>query len=98
MWIIDPEFCFLGPAEFDVGVFVAHLLLAGKPLEYAFGVFACYDGPIGFSRHLALGFTGVEIMRRLLGVAQLPLRADLEDKKTPLTLSYSLALEADLFW
>ena len=22
VWIIDPEFCFLGPAEFDVGVFV----------------------------------------------------------------------------
>ena len=80
VWIIDPEFCFFGPAEFDVGVFVAHLLLAGKPLEYAFEVFACYDGPIGFSRHLALGFAGVEIMRRILGVAQLPLRADLSQE------------------
>ncbi|MBJ66936.1 MAG: aminoglycoside phosphotransferase [Gemmatimonadetes bacterium] len=97
VWIIDPEFCFLGPAEFDVGVFVAHLLLAGKPLEYAFEVFACYDGPIGFSRHLALGFAGVEIMRRLLGVAQLPLRADLEAKKTLLTLSRRLVLEPDYF-
>ena len=97
VWIIDPEFCFFGPAEFDVGVFVAHLLLAGKPMEYAFEVFAYYDGPIGFSWHLALGFAGVEIMRRLLGVAQLPLRADLEAKKTLLSLSRRLVLEPDYF-
>ena len=95
--IIDPEFCFFGPVEFDVGVFVAHLLLAGKPLEYAFEVFACYDGPIGFSRHLTLGFAGVEIMRRILGVSQLPLCADLEVKKMLLILSRRLVLEPGYF-
>ena len=27
--IIDPEFCFCGDPEFDIGVFYAHLLLSG---------------------------------------------------------------------
>ena len=97
MWIIDPEFCFFGPAEFDVGVLVAHLLLAGNSLEYALGIFTRYDGPEDFSESLALGFAGVEIMRRLLGVAQLPLRADLRDKKMLLALSQRLVTEPDSF-
>jgi 5-methylthioribose kinase len=35
-----------------------------------------YVPPPGFSVPLALSFAGIEIIRRLLGVAQLPLRAD----------------------
>ena len=97
VWIIDPEFCFFGLAEFDVGVLVAHLLLAGNSLEYALGIFTRYDGPVDFSQSLALGFAGVEIMRRLLGVAQLPLRADLRDKKMLLALSQRLVTEPDSF-
>ena len=58
------NFAFFGPAEFDVGVLVAHLLLAGNSLEYALGIFTRYDGPVDFSASLALGFAGVEIMRR----------------------------------
>ncbi len=34
-YVIDPEFCFVGPAEFDVGVMLAHLLFAGFTLELA---------------------------------------------------------------
>jgi 5-methylthioribose kinase len=35
-----------------------------------------YVTPAGFSYPVAMGFAGMEIIRRLLGVAQLPLAAD----------------------
>lgn len=91
-WIIDPEFCFFGPSEFDVGVLVGHLLLAGRSPQCALGVFDYYEAPALFSREVALRFAGVEIMRRLIGVAQLPLGADLADKEHLLTLSQRLIL------
>lgn len=92
VWIIDPEFCFFGPGEFDVGVLIAHLLLAGRSSQYALGVFDHYDAPVSFSRDVALRFAGVEIMRRLIGVAQLPLDADLAGKERLLTLAQRLIL------
>lgn len=41
---------------------------------------------------LARQFAGVEIMRRLIGVAQLPLVADLNQKEELLNLSRDLVL------
>ena len=71
--IIDPEFCFPGPREYDLGVFLAHLeFIRARHLwevvvaEYGDGV----DWP------LARRFAGAEIMRRLIGVARLPLEPD----------------------
>lgn len=29
--VIDPEFCFAGPPEFDYGVMAAHLIMADQP-------------------------------------------------------------------
>ena len=69
VWIIDPEFCFFGPPEFDVGILVGHLLIAGRPLKLAQSVFAHYGANSSLSRSLALRFAGMEIMRRLIGVA-----------------------------
>ena len=40
-----------------------------------------YNAPARFSFPLALAFAGVEVIRRLLGVAQLPLSADLATKQ-----------------
>ena len=74
--VIDPEFAFVGPPEFDVGVLLAHLVLTGHPAR----VPAAYRPPTGFDRGTANGFAGVEILRRLLGVAQLPLEADIQTK------------------
>lgn len=74
--VIDPEFGFAGPAEFDVGVFMAHLIMAGYATEAVAGVLRSYAAPAGFSQPLADGFAGMEVIRRLLGVAQLPLTAD----------------------
>ena len=92
VWIIDPEFCFFGPPEFDVGILVGHLLLAGRPLELAQSVFAHYGANSSISRSLALRFAGMEIMRRLIGVAQLPLAADLSRKEALLATSRELVL------
>ncbi len=76
--IIDPEFCFLGPPAFDLGVLYAHLHLARQPVELA-----VFDAT-------AKAFAGAEIMRRLIGVAQLPLEADLEEKSALLALTKRL--------
>ncbi len=96
--IIDPEFCFYGDAELDLGVFTAHLLLAGEPPERAESVFASYRPAenAGFSTALARRYAGVEIMRRLIGVAQIPtLRATLARKTALLESSRRLVLEPE---
>lgn len=74
--IIDPEFSFAGPPEFDVGVFMAHLIMSGYSQAAVAAAIRDYQAPPGFSAALADGFAGIEVIRRLLGVAQLPLQAD----------------------
>ena len=80
--IIDPEFAFCGPPEFDVGVFVAHLTFAGFAQQDIMGILRSYVTPPGFEYNLAIRFAAIEIIRRLLGVAQLPLQATPELKRT----------------
>lgn len=76
--VIDPEFCFYGPPEFDVGVVLAHLHLAEQPLKLVSQLREEYDAPLDES--LMWKFAAVEITRRLLGVAQLPLSYGLKEK------------------
>ena len=90
--VIDPEFAFFGPAEFDVGVLLAHLHLASQPEEVYETVIGAYEPPAGFDWPLALEFCAVEIMRRLIGVAQLPLTIGIESKRDLLEVSYKLIL------
>ena len=97
VWVIDPEFCFFGPAEFDLGIFVGHLLLAGRTPALIERVFADYRVAASFNRELALRFAGMEIMRRLIGVAQLPLAADLARKEALLATSRELVLRPESF-
>ena len=91
--VIDPEFCFLGCGEHDIGVMMAHLILAGETtadvdaLERAT---ASGDADPG----LAHQFAGVEIMRRLIGVAQLPLSVPLERKRELLGRARQMVLAA----
>ncbi len=73
VWIIDPEFTFTGPAEFDLGVCLAHLLMCGFELNDASRMLRSYEAIDGFSIPLTRQFAGVEVLRRLLGVARLPL-------------------------
>ena len=90
--IIDPEFCFYGPAEFDLGVLIAHLKMAHQTNEIIYALKTHYETPAGFSEALLNQFTGVEIMRRLIGLAQLPLQLDLEQKKQLLAQARGLIL------
>jgi 5-methylthioribose kinase len=77
--VIDPEFGFGGPREFDLGVMFAHLLIAGvRSARAALGAYAHWKD---LDQSLVCGFAGVEILRRLLGVAQLPITFDLKRKK-----------------
>ena len=86
--VIDPEFCFLGNAAFDVGVLRAHLHLSRQP-DLAEKAVVLYGADPEFAAR-ANGFAGAEIMRRLLGVAQLPLDAGIDEKKELLALSKAL--------
>ena len=91
--VIDPEFCFCGDAEYDLGVIAAHLLLAGEPAGRAERILELYRP--SFSAELVCRYAGVEIMRRLIGVAQIPtLRADLARKRAWMELSRRLVLES----
>ena len=90
--VIDAEFCFVGPAEFDLGVMLAHLIFAGLSLQQAQQICASYQPPNGFEGNLRDGFAGMEVIRRLLGVAQLPLAASAAQKQTWLHQARDLVL------
>jgi len=92
--VIDPEFTFLGPPEFDVGVLIAHLALSGWDNSRIEVSLEDYAQPAGFSASSAKAFAGVEIIRRLLGVAQLPLVADLTTKRSWLDQAHQWVMDA----
>lgn len=78
--IIDPEFCFYGAPEYDLGVFVAHLQMARQPESIIGQVLAAYREAGSFDDGLRQQFTAIEVMRRLIGLAQLPLHLSLDQK------------------
>jgi 5-methylthioribose kinase len=71
--VIDPEFSFDGRAEIDEGIWLGHLVLAGQGVAALERWRRLYRGPEGHDEVLAVGLAGVEIVRRLIGYAQLPL-------------------------
>ncbi|MEM7375673.1 MAG: phosphotransferase, partial [Bacteroidota bacterium] len=79
--VIDAEFSFRGYAEFDLGVFAAHMALASQGEEVTSELLERYAAGANFDERLMRGFAGTEILRRLLGVAQLPLVLGLEQKQ-----------------
>jgi 5-methylthioribose kinase len=80
LYVIDVEFAFLGALEFDLGVFLAHCVMTGTQPEKLPALLADYPASITFDLSRALDFAAMEIIRRLLGVAQLPLAANAELK------------------
>jgi 5-methylthioribose kinase len=86
-YVIDPEFCFLGCAEYDLGILYAHLIFA-KQENLWNTVRKRYARDCDWK--LAGRFAGAELMHRLIGAAQLPLRAGLEQKRAWLELSRML--------
>ncbi|HMQ10530.1 MAG TPA: phosphotransferase [Oligoflexia bacterium] len=73
--VLDPEFCFLGEKEFDYGIMYAHLIVADQDVS----LFKTISNRINMST--LLNYAGVEILRRLLGYAQLPIQLDLKQKE-----------------
>lgn len=90
--VIDPEFCFFGPPEFDLGVMLAHLKLANQSQETIQFVIDNYSCKL--NEKLFYGFAGVEIMRRLLGVAQLPLEMSVAKKTSLLEEANDLIIQS----
>ena len=88
--VIDAEFCFAGPREFDVAVFIAHLVMAGSPDTILESICERYNqassGP-DLEMELIKNFAGLEIIRRLIGVAQLPLAANLQERRDMLEIA-----------
>ncbi len=79
--VIDPEFAYLGRAEFDLGVLVAHLRMAQTDDQTITDTLAGYQvSGRAFDHALFAGFCGAEILRRIIGLAQLPLDLTLEEK------------------
>lgn len=92
IYVIDPEFCFFGPPEWDLGIMVAHLYLSGHAQAQIDHSLNRYADRVAVDRRLIQKFAGVEIMRRLIGVAQLPVVFGLERKMELLCLSKSLVV------
>ena len=90
--VIDPEFCFYGHAEFDVAVMIAHLKMTHHSQELIQQIMDNYLQPSGFSVSLLNQFIGIEILRRLLGLAQLPLQLSLNEKKVLLEEAHQLII------
>lgn len=87
--VIDAEFCFIGPVEFDLAILKAHIVLSGGDLNDVRSVDRVYRQALAgntsldsasvdsVDSNLVHGFMGVEVLRRLLGVAQLSVPDDL---------------------
>jgi 5-methylthioribose kinase len=73
--VIDVEFAFFGAREFDLGVFAAHCVMTGSDPEQAIRLLRQYPDRTSCDQPLIEAFAGMEIIRRLLGVAQLPITA-----------------------
>lgn len=76
VFVIDPEFGYLGDPSFDLGVFIAHLALARQERVLAETFLDAYlaspDAP-EVDPILLARYAGCEVVRRLIGVAQLPI-------------------------
>jgi len=94
--VIDPEFCCFGWAEVELGIFLGHMLLAQQDGASILASLNGYGSAAPLVIEPVLRLAGVEIMRRLIGVAQLPVTLDLEGKKRLLWKSRKLLLEPAL--
>lgn len=90
VYMLDPEFCFIGFKEFDLGVMIGHLILGTGDIGYCDKVTAFYKSPIDVK--LTKQVAGVEIMRRLIGLAQLPLERSLSEKRSLLKQAYDMIM------
>ncbi len=90
MYILDPEFSFVGFAEFDLGVMSAHIVMATMDPSYLPSILSLYKNQ--FDEKLTTQIAGIEIMRRLIGLAQLPMTRSIAEKESLLQLAYNMTI------
>jgi len=90
LYIIDPEFGFVGFAEFDLGVMIAHIIIATADESFLNTIYNFYDGAA--NKKLTTQTAGIEIMRRIIGLAQLPLERTIDEKQYLLELARKMIL------
>jgi 5-methylthioribose kinase len=91
--VIDPEFCFYGLREFDLGVFLAHMYMTQQKESTIAFIKENYYSYEELNTTILNGFIGTEIMRRLIGLAQLPLKMELKTKAALLAFARDLILK-----
>lgn len=90
IYLIDPEFSFMGFAEFDIGVLAAHTIMITMNIGCLQTIKNRY--PESLNEQLLAQVAGIEIMRRIIGLAQLPLKRSMEEKKLLLEMASALIL------
>ena len=78
--IIDPEFCYFGDPEFEIGVTLAHLKMSSQSQDLIERALKSYMDLAPLDSDLCYQFMSVEILRRILGLAQLKLDLCLEER------------------
>ncbi|MEX0288486.1 MAG: phosphotransferase [Flavobacteriaceae bacterium] len=78
LYVIDPEFSFVGDPEFDLGVMAAHCIMVTAEPDYVGRIAETYRQEVDLK--LIKQFAGIEIIRRLIGLAQLPLSRTIKEK------------------
>jgi 5-methylthioribose kinase len=89
-YVIDPEFSFVGPKAFDLGVMSAHIIIASGKTSFLGEIYNMYPAKVEFKK-ISL-YCGIEIIRRLIGLAQLPIKRSLMEKKELLNFAEELIL------
>lgn len=64
IYIIDPKYCHIGCAEYDLGILLAHLILASVPLRQEQDIFSYYENT-ALKESMVLKIAGFEILRVL---------------------------------
>jgi 5-methylthioribose kinase len=85
--VIDPEFAFFGFAEFDIAIMTAHFFVSEMHMDDVKQALKGYGKRRDFDRNLFMGFCGTEILRRIIGLAQLPLDLSLNERAELLDLA-----------
>ncbi|MEL6256503.1 MAG: aminoglycoside phosphotransferase [Bacteroidota bacterium] len=91
--VIDPEFGFFGIPEFDLSVWIAHFHMAEQEQANIDQILVDYAFTSNLDTGVLEALAGVEIMRRLIGLAQLPLTLGLAEKENLLKEAYRLIMK-----
>ena len=90
VYVIDPEFSHLGFKEFDLGVMAAHLTMITESEDYLNKIIKAYSENI--DKSIFYKVSGIEIIRRIIGLAQLPLDMSLNTKEKLLNIAKKMIL------